>query len=238
MKINIFKNIKSSFSKKTNHISCRAKSGIIMAVSLLMAVSVFASPFTQTIFAADSGDSLVSAVKVQEISDGVGPFDANDKPGNDSSANNKIVRSFDQIGYTLAYATALKTDKPIDSGYLMCSFTLPCDKTTAQWDTSQMAWMENAKVTTNSDGSQTLTGKKLLKNTSSQNAIPGAGTLSAGVKVEGAANGTKIQPTFKLWMENNTDGEAKSVTADAVTVSAAPRLDVKREERRKNYEHF
>lgn len=222
----LFKNVKTSFWKKINLVSYRAKTSLILAVSVFMMVATFVNPAGQKIFAADGGDSLVSAIKVQEIVDGVGPFDADDNPGNDSSANNKIVRSFDQIGYTLAYATALKTDKPIESGYLMCSFTLPNNKAEAQWDTGQMAWMEDPKVTTNADGSQTLTGKKLLKNTSSQNAIPGAGTLSAGIKVEGASNGTKISPTFKLWMGNNSDSEAKSVKADEITVSAAPKVDV------------
>lgn len=228
----LFKNVKTSFWKKISLVSYRAKTSLILAVSVFMMVATFVNPAGRKIFAADGGDSLVSAIKVQEIVDGVGPFDADDKPGNDSSANNKIVRSFDQIGYTLAYATALKTDKPIESGYLMCSFTLPNNKAEAQWDTGQMAWMKDPKVTTNADGSQTLTGKKLLKNTSSQNAIPGAGTLSAGIKVEGASNGTKILPTFKLWMENNTDSEAKSVKADEITVSAAPKVDV---EIKRNY---
>lgn len=191
-----------------------------------MIVSGTAVAFRQKAWAAETGKSAVSALKIQEITDGVGPFDADDKPGNDSGQSNGIVRSFDKVGYTLAYTTMLKTADPITEGKLMVEFTLPSGKATAQWDTSQMAWMENPKVTVNADGSQTITGSKTLRNTAGHNAIPGAGTLSAGIEVKGASNGAKIAPTFKVWMEGNADGEKKSVTAKAVTVSAAPKVDV------------
>lgn len=191
-----------------------------------MIVSGTAVAFRQKAWAAETGKSAVSALKIQEITDGVGPFDTDDKPGNDSGQSNGIVRSFDKVGYTLAYTTALKTADPITEGKLMVEFTLPSGKATAQWDTSQMAWMENPKVTVNADGSQTITGSKTLRNTAGHNAIPGAGTLSAGIEVKGASNRAKIAPTFRLWMEGNADGEKKSVTAKAVTVSAAPKVDV------------
>lgn len=190
-----------------------------------MIVSGTAVAFRQKAWAAETGKSAVSALKIQEVTDGVGPFDADDKPGNDSGQSNGIVRSFDKVGYTLAYTTALKTADPITEGKLMVEFTLPSGKATAQWDTSQMAWMENPKVTVNADGSQTITGSKTLRNTAGHNAIPGAGTLSAGIEVKGASNGAKIVPTFKVWMEGNADSEKKSVTAKAVTVSAAPKVD-------------
>ena len=41
----------------------------------------------------------VSGISVTGISDGVTPWDADDKPGNDSGASNKIVRTFDTVTY-------------------------------------------------------------------------------------------------------------------------------------------
>ena len=46
---------------------------------------------------AAAGDAYVSGFKVKEQKDGVGPFDKDDDAGNDSSDDNLIVRSFDDI---------------------------------------------------------------------------------------------------------------------------------------------
>ena len=39
---------------------------------------------------------------------GTGPWDDNDEAGNDSSEDNNIVRSFDQVTYTIESTMALK----------------------------------------------------------------------------------------------------------------------------------
>lgn len=74
-----------------------------MAMAGAMIISGTAAAFRQKAWAADTGKSSVSALMIQEVADGVGPFDADDRPGNDSGQSNGIVRSFDTIGYTLAY---------------------------------------------------------------------------------------------------------------------------------------
>ena len=43
-----------------------------------------------------------------KVQDGVGPFDENDEPGNDSGPDNGIVRSFDQITWTHKLTFGLK----------------------------------------------------------------------------------------------------------------------------------
>ena len=43
-----------------------------------------------------------------KVKTGVGPFDDNDDPGNDSSEENNIVRSFDQITWTYELTFGLK----------------------------------------------------------------------------------------------------------------------------------
>ena len=70
-----------------------------------------------------NGDlGYISSIDTKEVKTGTGPFDENDEPGNDSSENNDIVRSFDQITWTYNLTFKLKdadsgislrTDRPI-----------------------------------------------------------------------------------------------------------------------------
>lgn len=178
----------------------------------------------------DSGTSAancyITKAVVKEMKDGLGPFDSDDTPGNDSSDSNGIVRSFDSVAYTLEYVTAIKGNDAIDTAKLMVEFTLPFDKKTAQFDLNSMLWLKDAKVTENTDGTQTLTGYRLLQNANGANMIPGAGLLSVGVKVGGALNGTKIKPSFRMWMENASDDEKVTAEAPEVTVTAAPKYNI------------
>ena len=43
----------------------------------------------------------ISSSQVIQTKTGTGPFDENDEPGNDSSEDNNIVRSFDQVTWTV-----------------------------------------------------------------------------------------------------------------------------------------
>ena len=62
-------------------------------------------------------ESYVSAIDIKEIITGLAPFDNDNAAGNDSSPSNNIVRSFDNINYTLEYVTELKTHNPIADAY-------------------------------------------------------------------------------------------------------------------------
>lgn len=49
-----------------------------------------------------NGDKgYISSAQIIQAKTGTGPWDANDEPGNDSSKDNNIVRSFDQITWTI-----------------------------------------------------------------------------------------------------------------------------------------
>ncbi len=169
--------------------------------------------------------SYVSAMRIKEVVDGLAPFDNNDEAGNDSNNSNGIVRSFDNINYTLEYVTELKDNTPIEEANLIVEFTLPCPKDIATFDMNTMHWIIDP-VITEENGVQKLTGKRLLQNTSGSTAIPGQGILSTGIKVQAAPNGTIIQPSFKLWMEGNLNNEIKTVQADKIKISAAPKIDI------------
>ena len=48
----------------------------------------------------DNG-AKISSAQIIQTKTGTGPWDENDEPGNDSSEENDIVRSFDQVTWTI-----------------------------------------------------------------------------------------------------------------------------------------
>ena len=140
----------------------------------------------------------------------------------------------------LEYTTELiDQSKPATHGTsLYTEFTLPVSPDKARFDMDAMNWMLDKRlVYTYSDGTesetkdktktivrQTLTGRRLLGNKSNDDRVPGAGQLSVGIAVKGAANGTKIRPSFKI----RAAGTAVKKTCEpqSVTVSAAPRYNI------------
>lgn len=181
--------------------------------------------FTQTeeniqTVAEPTSKCYVSSARIKEKVDGTEPFDSDDDAGNDSNAKNDIVRSFDSIYYTLEYVTAINTDDPIDKTNLMIEVTLPVDKSVAHFNMDAMKWMQNPQQT-EENGVQKLTGYRVLE----KGMVPGAGTLSVGIDVKGAANGAEIKPEIKLYLDGNSDEESRTVT-DSTIVSAAPRYNI------------
>ena len=70
----------------------------------------------------------ISDATIISTKTGTGPFDDNDDAGNDSSEDNNIVRSFDQVTWTIDLTTALKegvTDTSLTGGAIEVEATLP-----------------------------------------------------------------------------------------------------------------
>lgn len=185
--------------------------------------------------------SYVDGLSVIDIVDGTAPFDDDDEAGDDSNEDNRIVRSFDYVAYTISYTTALTdANVSVDSGVLYVEFTLPCSPDVAIFNMDAMNWMVDPVLTyyfadgttgTSYDDAadvvkQVLTGYRELTNAEFMT-IPGAGTLSVGLYVGAATNGTTIQPEFTLWMAGNADEQKVSVSPEVVTVSAAAKFAVK-----------
>ena len=197
---------------------------LFFALAIIL-ITLLPNALTALNISTDSiNESHITAIQIKQKTDGLAPFDADNTAGNDANNANNIVRSFDSVNYTLEYVTELKTNTPISDAYLMIEFTLPYTKDIATFDMESMAWMENP-ILTERNGMQILTGKRHLQNTTDNNAIPGAGTLSVGIKIQGAPNGTVVTPSFKLWMEGNAETEKKSLS-DSTTVSAAPKYNI------------
>ena len=57
-----------------------------------------------------NGDKgYISSAQIIQTKTGTGPWDADDEPGNDSSEDNNIVRSFDQVIWTVESTMQMKS---------------------------------------------------------------------------------------------------------------------------------
>jgi len=174
-----------------------------------------------------NGDKgYISSAQIIQTKTGTGPWDANDEPGNDSSEDNNIVRSFDQVTWTVDLTMALKSgvvDSRLTGGIINVEATLP--ETCAdvmKWDLDSMKWIEKGNVST--DG-RTLTGQYSMLET--ETTIPGKQTLVFVLGVEGAGNKTEIIPTFTFELEGNEENDKVTITGDKIIVSAKGKYNIK-----------
>lgn len=212
--------------------------------SFLAAVVVFCTTYALILPAVtqertvtqDTGVS-VDGITINGITDGEGPFDTNDVAGNDSKGDNKIVRTFDTVKYTFTVSTA---GNSYDNARVKMEFILPLKKNEAEFDVAAMGWMDTTvgymydyqedqtrKINGIDTNCQVLTCYKHLQRTvNSTAAVPGSFTETFTVKVKAMKNEDTIKPTITASLELNLAQVAEK-TADAVTVSAAPRYNVK-----------
>lgn len=166
----------------------------------------------------DNG-AIISSSEIVQTKTGTAPFDDDNSPGNDLNDSNDIVRSFDQIIWTVENTFKINnnTDENYKGGILYAEATIPesC-KDVVHWDLDSMGWADGT-ATISDDG---LTFFASYQMTQEDITIPGKQNLSFVLKVDGACNGTEIQPEFKLWLNGNQ--EKKSVTSKKITVSSRP----------------
>ena len=173
-----------------------------------------------------NGDKgYISSAQIIKTKTGTGPWDADDEPGNDSSEDNNIVRSFDQVTWTVDLTMALKSgiaESGLTGGIINVEVTLP--ETCAdvmKWDLESMQWIENGKVS--SDG-KTLTGQYSMSETDTT--IPGKQTLVFVLGIEGAGNKTEIIPTFTFDLEGNEENDKVTITGEKIIVSAKGKYNI------------
>ena len=171
-------------------------------------------------------NSKITSATITQRKTGTGPWDDNDDAGNDTSEDNDIVRSFDQVTYTVEYTMGLKDGASVENykgGAIEVKAELPeACANVVKWDTDSMAWMEDATVS--SDG-RTITGKYTMSST--EITVPGKQTLVFVLKVLGAPNKLTVQPTFTSNLLGNDESEKVSIQDSVVTVSAAPNYNVR-----------
>ena len=167
----------------------------------------------------------VYSSELKQLRTGTAPFDSDDNPGDDSSATNDIVRSFDQITWTIENTMSISdgADK-YTGGRLYFEVTVPEGFTseTFKWDLDAMNWIEEPTL---SEDKMTLSGYYSMKTTDTT--VPGKQNLIFNGKVLGAKNGSKISPIFKIWLNGNTPDEYCTSQYNTITVSSAPSYNVK-----------
>lgn len=178
-------------------------------------------------------NGIVSELAIIKRITGVGPWDSDDgtdkcmtsnQAGNDSCSTNNVVRSFDQIQWTLEATMNLKNSMSHESlkgGVLYLEGNVSSSlANVVEWDLNAMKWLEGASVS--SDGTK-FSGYYFLNE--NEDTIPGKQTLVPTLKVLGASNNAEIKPTFKISIYG---GEESNTVTDTITyVSAAPKYNVK-----------
>ena len=175
-----------------------------------------------------NGDKgYISSAQIIQTKTGTGPWDADDEPGNDSSEDNNIVRSFDQVTWTVDLTMQMKNNAGVNSlngGILNIEAKLPEICTYMKWDIDSMSWAEGKGKL--SDDGRTFTAQYRM---SDENVtVPGKQTLTLILKLEGAKNALEIKPEIKVWLEGNEEGEKCTVeNISSVFVSSAPKYDIR-----------
>ncbi len=197
---------------------------ILVFMILFLTISLYINKVNATEELPDNG-ARISSAQVIQTKTGTGPWDDNDEPGNDSSEDNNIVRSFDQVTWTIENTMVLNsnTSNSYTGGKIYFEATLPnvfTSKTIA-WDLDSMGWIEDSSISI--DG-LTITGYYQMSNTGIT--VPGKQTLIFVAKLFGAANGIEFQPTIKTWLIGNNEENFVTTMPEKTIVSAAPRYNV------------
>ena len=186
--------------------------------------------------------AIVSSASVVNRITGTEGFDADDEPGNDSSADNEVVRSFDKVIWNIeANMEINNTDHGSEDaqkynrfrgGTICIEAKLPEEyKDLMKWSLEDMTW---AKETGNlSEDGLTLTAEYTMNK--DQITVPGKQELPLVLDIDGAGNGSIIDPEFKVWMKGNeTNKENEGYEAvefkdgeEKVRVSAKPGFNIK-----------
>ncbi|MDO4345715.1 MAG: hypothetical protein Q4C50_13060, partial [Eubacteriales bacterium] len=214
----------------------------------LMALEPLWSAQTLEDFQPLTDDSAcVKSITIESIVDGTAPWDNNDDAGNDSSADNKVVRTFDTVTYNFEVEMDSYGSTSYSEARVKLEFVLPVTEEQAAFDQGAMAWMDQTEkykpvLTTeerNGVQCQVLTCyKRLLPSSDHPSVVPGSFGENVTVNVKSMKNGDTFAPTFSAAMEYGTwsdescpkDGhgvEKQTIAADPITVSAAPKYNIK-----------
>ena len=165
---------------------------------------------------------------VKRTSTGTAPFDGDDNPGNDSTKDNNIVRSFDSVKYDMTYAGEI--DTTVGQADLEFELSLNVSEKYASFNTEVLsAWMSDI-VQKDVDGKCVLTGKSIYQynNATSTGFQSFSETKLVEIDVKGMNQSEEIIPTFKVKMKDQQNWKEKVMSADdeKAIVSATPMYDI------------
>ena len=168
----------------------------------------------------------INTVEIIDRATGTGPWDEDNNPGNDTDEDNDIVRSFDQVTWTVNAIMGIKDGIDVENlqgGTIEFEAKLPDELANlVEWNLDEMLWVSNGTL---SEDGTTLTGSYAMSNNATT--VPGSQTLVFVLKIYGAANGTEIQPTFTFKLAGNEENEKISKTVETVKVSATGKYNIR-----------
>ena len=162
----------------------------------------------------------------KSIMTGTEPWDSDDANGNDTSASNGTVRSFDVVTYTVEMQNKVRDGSPhpnYKEGTFYYELILPADTDEARFELDSMGWVtskpdathEDVYTTTyNEQTVQVLRGSFTWAPSESNPTAIGESwqTLNVAVRVLTMTQGEKIQPLFTFWMDHNAVPSSGLVT--------------------------
>ena len=173
---------------------------------------------------------------------GTSPWDGIEEtgePGNDTTDLDNIVRSFDNVNYTVYLKNKVRKDAPYqfyETGTLYFEFVVRGTKDQIIYEEQSMGWLSSKKEIAYTikeeerDGEicQVLSGSYLMEPSESNPAAIGEGyqELAIVLRVLAMENGQTIQPEYTFWLEDNEESDYKTVTPQTVQVTAAPRYNI------------
>lgn len=203
------------------------------------------------------GYAKVISTNVTSITDGTPVWDATTSAvstgtlGNDSSPNNLVVRSFDQVAYELDFVTELNTALPdgtdisnykgFNNAKVYLRFEVPVTlENDVSFVMSDMGWLKDGNATYDAANHKwILTGYRQLTSDGGNIALPNRATMNVIMRVNGAANAQLITPSANIWLDQGTDAGGTDLNAayapalaetttgfQAVRVTAAPKYNV------------
>ena len=193
------------------------------------------------------------------IRTGTAPWDEDDSDGNDSSATNNTVRSFDMVTYTAAFTTQVRPNGPYTAyktGTVYYEFVAKGTKDQVRFETESMGWMtaktegryEVTEKEHDGETYQVLRGSFLAEPADDNPSAIGNSyqELNIALRVLAMKKGDTVKPQFTFWLEGNDMPESglvtgsghscdaeghgveyKTITAPEVSVTSAPRFNVK-----------
>ena len=195
----------------------------------------------------DSGDTAedwleadlayIENLNITNCQSGAGTFDVTVGPGNDTSVDNDILRTFDLATYELTFTTAAKNGANI-GGYkhanVCFQFVLPVSSEKAQFEMDSMAWLPSLKANnqadytfTESGGQQVLEGWFTIQpSDNNPSVIPCMKTVTAAVRALNMKNDDTLTPTFIMWLQPNTDTAERKTASKSLTISALAQYNV------------
>lgn len=207
-------------------IICRRIISVLLVLSLALSLCCLPSSAAGT-------KVYVKEATLKSQTDGTAPFDEGDIPGDDTGADNRRVRSFDQLSYTTSVIISAPESADQGDGKLYFEFTLPVNEDKAVFNEEAMTWLDAKNATyyvwpVAVDNAQYLWGYFELKGSETDANFEVRLTLDVIVRVLAMTEGDTLQPTFEFWygQEDRDSVTRQKVYPDKVTITSAPRFNV------------